>query len=42
VTPEESDPAAGLISTVSPIGRSLIGKEEGMKLWSVSLRFTAF
>ncbi len=29
VTPEESDPAEGLISTVSPIGRSLMGKEEG-------------
>jgi len=29
VTPEESDPPAGLISTVSPIGRSLMGKEEG-------------
>lgn len=29
VTPEESDPPAGLISTVSPIGRSLIGKREG-------------
>jgi transcription elongation factor GreA len=29
VTPEESDPAAGLISTVSPIGKSLMGKEEG-------------
>src|ERR1700704_5369978 len=29
VTPEETDPAAGLISTVSPIGRSLMGKEEG-------------
>ena len=29
VTPEESDPAAGLISTVSPIGRSLMGKAEG-------------
>ncbi len=29
VTPEESDPAAGFISTVSPIGRSLMGKEEG-------------
>ena len=29
VTPEESDPAAGLISTVSPIGRSLMGKEPG-------------
>jgi len=26
VTPEESDPAAGFISTVSPIGRSLMGK----------------
>src|SRR3989442_15126777 len=32
VTPEESDPAAGLISTVSPIGRSLMGKEEGDKV----------
>jgi transcription elongation factor GreA len=29
VTPEESDPAGGLISTVSPIGLSLMGKEEG-------------
>ena len=29
VTPEEIDPTAGLISTVSPIGRSLMGKEEG-------------
>ncbi len=29
VTPEETDPGAGLISTVSPIGRSLMGKEEG-------------
>jgi transcription elongation factor GreA len=29
VTPEESDPAEGMISTVSPIGRSLMGKEEG-------------
>jgi transcription elongation factor GreA len=29
VTPEESDPPNGQISTVSPIGRSLIGKEEG-------------
>lgn len=29
VTPEESDPTAGFISTVSPIGRSLMGKEEG-------------
>lgn len=29
VTPEESDPPGGMISTVSPIGRSLMGKEEG-------------
>lgn len=29
VTPEESDPPKGLISTASPVGRSLIGKEEG-------------
>ena len=29
VTPEESDPPAGLISTVSPVGRSLMGKKEG-------------
>jgi transcription elongation factor GreA len=29
VTPEESDPQKGLISTASPIGRSLMGKEEG-------------
>lgn len=29
VTPEESDPANGLISIVSPIGKSLMGKEEG-------------
>ncbi|MDQ4121556.1 MAG: transcription elongation factor GreA [Acidobacteriota bacterium] len=29
VTPEESDPGKGFISTVSPIGRSLMGKEEG-------------
>ncbi|HVG39390.1 MAG TPA: transcription elongation factor GreA [Pyrinomonadaceae bacterium] len=29
VTPEESDPAAGLISTTSPVGKSLMGKEEG-------------
>ena len=29
VTPEESDPAKGLISTTSPIGRSLMGREEG-------------
>jgi transcription elongation factor GreA len=29
VTPEESDPQNGLISTTSPIGKSLMGKEEG-------------
>jgi len=29
VTSEESDPDKGLISTVSPIGQGLIGKEEG-------------
>jgi transcription elongation factor GreA len=29
VTPEESDPPSGWISTVSPIGRSLMGKEAG-------------
>ncbi|MDQ3684905.1 MAG: transcription elongation factor GreA [Acidobacteriota bacterium] len=29
VTPEESDPPAGLISTTSPVGKSLMGKEEG-------------
>jgi transcription elongation factor GreA len=29
VTSEESDPDKGLISTVSPIGQALIGKEEG-------------
>jgi transcription elongation factor GreA len=29
VTPEESDPQTGLISTTSPVGRSLMGKEEG-------------
>lgn len=29
VTSEESDPAKGLISTVSPIGQALMGKEEG-------------
>ncbi|MDT7690488.1 MAG: transcription elongation factor GreA [Acidobacteriota bacterium] len=29
VTPEESDPAGGLISTTSPVGRSLMGREEG-------------
>jgi transcription elongation factor GreA len=29
VTPEESDPQKGLISTRSPVGKSLMGKEEG-------------
>ena len=29
VTSEESDPEKGLISTVSPIGQSFMGKEEG-------------
>lgn len=29
VTPEESDPQGGLISTASPVGKSLIGKQEG-------------
>ncbi len=29
VTSEESDPDKGLISTVSPIGQGLLGKEEG-------------
>jgi transcription elongation factor GreA len=29
VTPEESDPQQGWISTTSPVGRSLMGKEEG-------------
>jgi transcription elongation factor GreA len=29
VTPEESDPQRGLISTTSPVGKSLMGKEEG-------------
>lgn len=29
VTPEESDPSGGMISTVSPIGKSLMGREEG-------------
>jgi transcription elongation factor GreA len=29
VTAEESDPAGGLISTSSPVGRSLMGREEG-------------
>jgi transcription elongation factor GreA len=29
VTAEESDPQGGLISTTSPVGKSLMGKEEG-------------
>jgi transcription elongation factor GreA len=29
VTPEESDPQKGFISTTSPVGRSLMGKGEG-------------
>lgn len=29
VTPEESDPRNGLISTTSPVGKSLMGKEAG-------------
>ena len=29
MTPEESDPDQGLISTTSPVGRSLMGKTEG-------------
>ena len=29
VTPEESDPQAGLISTTSPVGKSLMGKKVG-------------
>src|SRR3989454_12509418 len=29
VTPEESDPLGGLTSTTSPVGKSLMGKEEG-------------
>ena len=29
VTSEESDPENGLISTISPIGQALMGKEEG-------------
>ena len=36
VTPEESDPAAGLISTVSPIGQSLMGKEEGDEVRAIT------
>lgn len=29
VTPEESNPQDGFISTISPVGKSLMGKEEG-------------
>mgnify|MGYP001258569545 FL=1 len=29
VLPEDADPGEGLISTASPIGRALMGKEEG-------------
>jgi transcription elongation factor GreA len=29
VTPEEGDPENGLLSTLSPIGSALVGKEEG-------------
>ena len=29
VTPEESDPQQGFISTTSPVGKSLMGREEG-------------
>jgi transcription elongation factor GreA len=29
VTPEESDPQQGFISTTSPVGRSLMGKQPG-------------
>lgn len=29
VTPEESNPQEGFISTMSPVGKSLLGKEEG-------------
>ena len=29
VTAEESDPQSGLISTASPVGKSMMGKEEG-------------
>ncbi len=32
VTSEESDPDNGLISTVSPIGQALLGKEEGNEI----------
>src|SRR6266566_3381054 len=39
VTPEETDPAAGLISTVSPIGRSLMGEEVEVTIPSGSRRF---
>jgi transcription elongation factor GreA len=29
VTPEESDPQGGMISMMSPVGKSLLGKQEG-------------
>jgi transcription elongation factor GreA len=29
VTPEEGDPEKGMLSTMSPIGQALLGKEEG-------------
>ena len=32
VTSEESDPENGMISTVSPIGQALMGKEEGEEI----------
>jgi len=32
VTSEESDPENGLISTLSPIGQALMGKEEGAEI----------
>ncbi len=38
VTPEESDPAAGLISTTSPIGRSLMNREAGDEVKVVTPR----
>ena len=38
VTSEESDVSKGLISTTSPIGRSLMGREEGDKVKSQTPR----
>ena len=29
VMPEDADPSKGLVSTASPIGRAIVGKEEG-------------